>query len=204
MNCDRCGLEMYENNSGVSRCPVCGRLDAIGVPRRYTTAMMGNGPVPDALRSGDSVLLHGATGRGKTHSACAMLREYVARQVAESKPVAALFRSLPELLLDLRETYRRDSEQSERDVLDRFGDTRLLVLDDVGAEKTSEAVRSSLYLLIDRRGNDPRLRTVLTSNLTLDELAESHGHPIASRIAGMCRIIQLTGPDRRLTQGGSR
>lgn len=197
MNPCRCGLDL-EPTTGGTDCPVCGRLAGMGVPFNYRTAAVQPGAVADALASGN-VFLFGGTGRGKTYAACAMLREHVVRQVQERKPTYARFRSLPELLLQLRSTYHRDSETTERDLLDYYSTVRLLVLDDVGAEKTTDAVRSSLYLLIDRRGNDSRLRTVITSNLSLEEIAVQHGQPIASRLAGMCRVIRMTGPDRRLT-----
>jgi DNA replication protein DnaC len=38
----------------------------------------------------------------------------------------------------------------------------------------------------------------VTSNLTLDAIAEKVGDRIASRIAGMCKVVEIRGKDRRL------
>jgi DNA replication protein DnaC len=43
---------------------------------------------------------------------------------------------------------------------------------------------------------------VITSNLSLDEIARKIDGRIASRIAGMGRIVQFTGPDYRLKRKG--
>jgi DNA replication protein DnaC len=42
------------------------------------------------------------------------------------------------------------------------------------------------------------LDTIITSNLTLEEVSEKVGDRIASRIAGMCKVIELKGIDRRV------
>jgi len=39
---------------------------------------------------------------------------------------------------------------------------------------------------------------LITSNLTLDEIAEKVGDRIASRIAGMCKVVEVRGKDRRI------
>ena len=56
------------------------------------------------------------------------------------------------------------------------------------------------YDILDRRYGEC-LETLITSNLTLEQLArhyESHGDRLASRIAGMGAVMVLKGKDRRL------
>ena len=74
---------------------------------------------------------------------------------------------------------------------------KCLILDDMGAEKTSEWSIQTLYSIIDRRYRDEK-QTLITSNLTLDEIAEKVGDRIASRIAGMCKVVEIKGKDRRI------
>jgi hypothetical protein len=37
--------------------------------------------------------------------------------------------------------------------------------------------------------------------LTIDEIGVKYDDRIASRIAGMCEIVEMTGPDRRMMNG---
>jgi DNA replication protein DnaC len=74
-------------------------------------------------------------------------------------------------------------------------------MDDLGVEKTSEWSMQTLYTITDWRYRELR-QTLVTSNLTLDEIAGKVGDRIASRIAGMCKVVELKGKDRRI-KGGS-
>ena len=71
------------------------------------------------------------------------------------------------------------------------------MLDDLGVDKTSEGSLQTLYTIIDRKYREEK-QTLITSNLTLDEIAEEVGDRIASRIAGMCKVVEIKGKDRRL------
>ena len=73
---------------------------------------------------------------------------------------------------------------------------KLMVFDDIGAERPSDWVQERLYSIINFRvGNN--LANIFTSNCSLDEIAKSLGSRIHSRILGCARPIQLTGKDNR-------
>ena len=74
-----------------------------------------------------------------------------------------------------------------------------LALDDIGSEKATDWALQMLYLLIDRRYSQ-MLKTIITSNLTLDQIADRLDDRISSRIAGMCKIVSIKGKDRRLAK----
>lgn len=136
------------------------------------------------------LFLHGPPGTGKTHLAVALLMD-------AGKMEYDTFTTVANLLLELRESFRKDAERSEMDIIRQFTKANLVVLDDLGAEKTSEFALQSLYIIIDKRYSEMR-PTIITSNLTVDEIAEKVGDRIASRIAGMCKVVELKGKDRRL------
>jgi len=69
------------------------------------------------------------------------------------------------------------------------------VLDDLGAEKTSDWTGQSIYTLISRRINDCK-PTIVTSNLSLSEI-DAVDPRRASRLGGMV-YYKMTGHDRRL------
>lgn len=148
-----------------------------------------------------SLLFIGKTGCGKTHLAVATLREIVRRQNVRT----FAFITTPELLLEIRSAFdgkKRQTEEdgdyvqeTESDVLDKYSYCELLILDDLGAEKATPYAIQSLYLLIDRRNRDLR-PTIITTNLSLEEIETTIGARIASRLSDM-KVIKLNLPDYR-------
>lgn len=138
----------------------------------------------------ESLFLHGPPGTGKTHLAVALLKDRGARWES--------FITFASLLMELRNSFKDSAEKSEWKIIKHYSSVCPFVLDDLGAEKTSEFALQSLYIIIDNRysGMYP---TIITSNLSVDEIADKVGDRIASRIAGMCKVIELKGKDRRIT-----
>lgn len=133
--------------------------------------------------------LHGGVGTGKTRLACSILNMLWARQVS------VRFKRCPELLIQLQPGHE-DTDQ----VWQRMVDVPVLVLDDVGANQGTDFARRQLQALFDAR-LDRGHRTIWTSNLALDDLAEFLADDrLPSRIMGQCRVVELTGKDWRLTR----
>lgn len=132
-----------------------------------------------------------STGTGKTHTAYAALRLYSESvQHADWKATSAAA-----LLGDLRPAPGRDTEAA----LNAHINASLLLLDDLGAAKSSEWVEEVLYRIIDARYNNC-LPTIFATNVASpDELATRLGERTASRLTEMCRghVIVLKGADRR-------
>lgn len=148
-----------------------------------------------------SILFIGKTGCGKTHLAVAILRELVKRgALYDFKFITA-----PELLLEIRATFRpaarkyddggRCEADTEQDVLDKYSKCEFLILDDLGAEKVSDFTIQSLYLVIDRRNRNLK-PTIVTTNLSLEEIETLIDARMASRLADM-KVVKLTMPDYR-------
>ena len=76
---------------------------------------------------------------------------------------------------------------------------RLVVLDDLGAERRSDWVVEQLFDLVDARYG-AMLPTVLTSNFSMKELAERLDIRIVDRLQEMVRVVPLTGKSRRGAQ----
>jgi DNA replication protein DnaC len=153
------------------------------------------------IKQPGSILFIGKTGCGKTHLAIAIIRELVKRVWVDG----VRFTTAPELLLEIRATFRpsvrkydeggRCEADTEQDVLDKYSKCDLLVLDDLGSEKVSDFTIQSLYLVIDRRNRDLR-PTIVTTNLSLEEIETQIDARMASRLADMT-VVRLTMPDYR-------
>ena len=68
-----------------------------------------------------------------------------------------------------------------------------LILDDIGAEKSTDRSIVQLYTIINHRNNE-LLPTIYTTNLTLPEIEQYLGPRIASRMA-TARVITLDLPE---------
>lgn len=172
---------------------LCQALQSVGIPKRYLTATVKR---PESLT--DSLYLTGPRGTGKTHMAAAMIREIMLSK-SPQRNTSIEWASAVDLLLKIRGSFQGGSDVSEEEIIDTYSICNLLVLDDLGAEKTTEWSLQTLYTIIDRRYREER-QTIITSNLSLDELADKLDDRIASRLSELCRVVVLTGPDRRIQQ----
>ena len=124
------------------------------------------------------LVMYGCVGCGKTHLGVAIL------QAVLRKGFTGLYYNMVDLLSDIRATFSDSTSLSEHDLLEDVIAPDLLVLDDLGAEKTSEFVNDRLYLIVNRRyeSNQPIL---VTTNLGLDELRNKVGERTVSRLCEM-------------------
>ncbi|MPM47117.1 hypothetical protein SDC9_93825 [bioreactor metagenome] len=95
--------------------------------------------------------------------------------------------------------FSRDTDDSRqaRDETRRYLNCDLLILDDLGSELTTPLVQSSLYHIINSRLAGDR-HTVISSNLSMDEVRRKYSPQAASRLEGDYRVLPFFGEDIRL------
>lgn len=144
-----------------------------------------------------SLLLQGGTGLGKTYlSAC------IARVVAKKGCSVCYDTAAAALDAFERQKFSRDASEAQA------ADTRvkrmlscdLMILDDLGTEMLTPISQSALYTLINTRLNQG-LRTVISTNLSSEELEKRYSPQISSRIEGEFIALPFVGQDiRRLNK----
>lgn len=156
------------------------------------------------------LVLYGNTGCGKTHLAVSIMRNIFINELKNiinsdinpnryNYPKWQIFKPVPDLLLEIRGAFKDGASESEDDIIKKYSRVPLLVLDDLGSEKTSEYSITTLYIIIDRRDRE-LMPTIITTNLSPKEIEEKLGARIASRLSGM-KNIKINMPDYRKKRG---
>lgn len=151
----------------------------------------------------------GEVGVGKSWLAVAYLKELIKDHNTSEQPANSrlnfmpdfrqLFRFIyvPSLLSEIKNTYDKNNDETEKQIISEYTHIPVLVLDDLATETPNAWVRERLNTIIYYR-DARKLKTIYTSNKGLDELSERLDERITSRIRQHCEIIHLTGPDRRM------
>ena len=142
----------------------------------------------DALQAGRGLLLWGNTGNGKTFAASCIANAVLDRGIP------AMVTSFPRILSGGWKDREQIAQQMNR--------YKLLVLDDLGAERQNDFALETVYMVIDERYKSG-LPLIITTNLTLDELAKPKNmdyQRIYDRVLEMCTPLFFAGKNRRREQ----
>ena len=183
----------------------------MNTPKRYENVNYDDIPekikelLKETLKTRKGIFIHGSVGTGKTHILWAIdkkLSEIKKQLLTENKVddnIRTLFFNTPQMLHDIRKEYGMKGEGYDTmDLAKDFGG--ILFLDDIGAEKLTDWVLETFYLIINARYENMR-PTIFTSNLSIAELADKIGDRTTSRIVEMCEVYELKGNDRRILKG---
>jgi DNA replication protein DnaC len=214
-------------------------LEQANLPKRYKNCSFNNFEIHnDSLRSALKIskkfvknypvqdiglLFQGPCGVGKTHLAVAILNELI-----EKKSISCYFCDFRELIRNIQNSYSSDSAMSETDVIAPIFKKNVLVLDELGAKRTSPWVEETVFYIINHRYNNKKL-TIFTSNyidsgeeeedkrssyfkkkdfnqLADDSLVDRIGIRLRSRVYEMCKIVNMGGDDyrKKVKQAGYR
>ena len=147
------------------------------------------------VRSGGGLFINGEIGSGKTLYAVnfllASLRQTFIKQYG---PRVHKFITVPDLLEDIRKSF---DKETETDPVGFYSNVDLLILDDLGIEKTTDWTLEKLYQIINFRYENLK-STIFTSERPLKELAELFGNRIPSRIQKMSMVKRMKEIDYRL------
>ena len=137
-----------------------------------------------------NLLFSGSYEVGKSHLAKSITDGVI------DKGFSAIFISVPKLLTKFRTSYNKDATYSESDLIEMLNSTDVLVLDDLGAEKSSEWAWEKLFEIVDSRQG---MHTIYTSNFTPNDLIQKMGERNFSRIVNQdTTTVEIEGDNYRL------
>ena len=142
--------------------------------------------------SGQNLLFYGDTGVGKT-----FLTHCIASELL-SKGHSVLYLSAIDLFdLFSKYTFDNDSEADYREAFSQILDCELLIIDDLGTELTNSFTNSRLFYCINERIL-AGLSTIISTNLSLEELMNIYSERIFSRLTTSYQVYKIFGDDIRL------
>ncbi len=141
--------------------------------------------------SGQNLLLLGKTGLGKTHLSLAIANEAVANGHS------VIYGSVQNLVN--KAAGEQFSYSGSTEVIDSLLGCDLLIIDDLGTEMSASFSQSCIYNVINTRIMK-NLPTVISTNLTLEEIAEKYTPRVSSRIIGSYTLLHFLGADIRQQQ----
>ena len=135
-----------------------------------------------------SLLFYGRTGLGKTHLSLSIANEVI------KKGYNVIYGSVNNFFAKIE--YEKFSKGNDTYTWDLLCDADLLILDDLGMEFATSFTNSVLYTIINTR-ICKNLPTVISTNLSPDELRDKYHESIVSRIVGTFETLEFLGKDVR-------
>ena len=185
-------------------------MQATGIPKRFLLAKLSDSTMGDLvshhMSNNQGMFFTGPKGAGKTHLLAAAIRLQIEpvvkiKQKLDHPPNTiqkhAIFWPITELLYELRQCYNTETNTSEKTIVESCIKVPWLYLDDLGTEKTSDWTLQILYMIINARYGDMK-PIIVTSNFNSQQLSTHIGDRVASRIMDICKIVKISGEDRRI------
>jgi DNA replication protein DnaC len=160
------------------------------------------------------LLFVGSVGVGKTHLAVGIIKDLI-----REKGIHCLFCDYRELLKSIQNSYNPSVQATEMEILRPVFEAEVLVLDELGAVRSTEWVFDTVNYLLNSRYNNNKTTIITTnfpdgeeSNAEVDNLRspsateraarrETLGDRISermrSRLHEMCKKVEINGPDYR-------
>lgn len=141
------------------------------------------------------ILFYGDVGTGKSYTAAAIANELINRQQS------VIMTSFIKLLQDMG-----NFETSDGQYISRLNSAKLLIIDDLGAERSTDFALEKVYNIIDSRYRSGK-PIILTTNLELAQMKECEDiryNRIYDRIFEMCYPVKMNGLSWRKREAAGR
>lgn len=140
-----------------------------------------------------NLVFTGNTGVGKT-----FLTNCIANEILKSGKTV-LYQTAP-VMFDEINNEKFGRENSKFNLYENILNVDLLIIDDLGTEKITDSKITELFTIINTRllnQNHKITKTIISTNLNIDELFKTYTNRIGSRLAGNYRFLRFFGEDLR-------
>lgn len=170
------------------------RLGEAGIPDRFHNRTLANyiatnagqksslafameyaGGFDVAQKTGRSAIFCGKPGTGKTHLAVGIGLH------AMTLGKLVLFTTVQRAVRRVKDSWRKDSQESETDVIDMLVEPDLLILDEIGVQFGSDFEKNLMFDILNERYEKSR-PSLLLSNLTAQEVKAFLGERVYDRL----------------------
>lgn len=146
-------------------------------------------------KKNQGIMFYGPIGTGKSHTAAC-----IANALMENE-ISVIMTSFVKILQDVQSI-----DMNESEYIAGLDSARLLIIDDLGAERNTDYALEKVYNIIDSRvrSNKPM---ILTTNLRVGEMMEIQDiryKRIYDRIFEVCYPVEVNGPSFRVREAAER
>ena len=143
-----------------------------------------------------NLLFTGNTGLGKTY-----MTNCIANEILK-KGKTVLYQTAPVLLETIIDNkFNKYKTENTNNFYNQVLEADLLIIDDLGVEAINSIKLSELFTIINSRSlnlNNKKTKTIISTNLSIEEIFKLYEERIGSRIAGFYDIYYFFGEDLRL------
>ncbi len=143
-------------------------------------------------KSDENLLLYGGTGLGKT-----FLSSCIAKDLLDKGKT--VFYQTSYKIFNLLEDYkfnRSENKEYEYNLINRIFDVDLLIIDDLGTEFISTYTSSAFFNILNSRLLNKQ-KTIISTNLNMEELINLYSERVISRLLGNYSHLKFFGEDIR-------
>lgn len=137
-----------------------------------------------------NLLFTGNTGLGKTFLSSCIANEILKKEKTVLYQTASV-------MLDTIISYRFNKQNVTKDVYDYLLNVDLLIIDDLGTEGVNNMKIVELFNILNSRLLNKNKKTIISTNLSLQNLFNTYDERIVSRIVGNYDICYFFGDDIR-------
>ena len=163
----------------------------IGVIREKVENFINNFEDPNEK----NLIFTGSTGTGKTFMINCISNELL------KQGYTVLYQTAPVMFDEiLNEKFNREGSFS---IYENILNVDLLIIDDLGTENITDSKITELFTIINTRllnQNHKITKTIISTNLNVDELFKTYTTRIGSRLAGYYRFLRFYGDDLRFNK----
>ncbi len=138
-----------------------------------------------------NLVFYGNVGTGKTFLSCCIAKELM------ETGFSVTYKSADRLFKDLVDLRFGDDKNEYFSFIEDLDQCDLLIIDDLGTEAITERVKADLFTCLNNR-DLLKKATLISTNLTLDELNRRYSERIFSRISSHFTFCKFEGRDIRM------